>query len=166
MNVSEIQLYNILKEKMGEPEAQTLVEFVDSKSASYFENKKETLVSKGELHQTEANLKEDIANTRSELKEEITNVRLELKEDINKVELKLSKVETSLKEDINKVELKLSKVEIGLKGDINNLGKELRQEISKLSVDTMSFKAEIIKWMFIFWVGQTATIIAIIKFVL
>ena len=86
MNVSEIQLYNILKEKLGESEAQSLVEFVDSKIDKGFNDKKDVLATK--------------------------------------------------------------------------------QDISGLRVEFGNFKAEIIKWMFIFWIGQVAAVVAIVKFVL
>jgi len=86
MNVSEIQLYNILKEKLGESEAQSLVEFVDSKIDKGFNDKKDVLATK--------------------------------------------------------------------------------QDISGLRVEFGNFKTEIIKWMFIFWIGQVAAVVAIVKFVL
>lgn len=30
--------------------------------------------------------------------------------------------------------------------------------------DVVNAKVEVIKWMFIFWIGQTATVLAIVKF--
>ncbi|MBF0556223.1 MAG: DUF1640 domain-containing protein, partial [Nitrospirae bacterium] len=37
-------------------------------------------------------------------------------------------------------------------------------EIEKLRAEISKSKAEIIKWMFLFWIGQTAVLIAIIRF--
>ncbi|MEP7169530.1 MAG: hypothetical protein ABI855_09200 [Bacteroidota bacterium] len=40
-----------------------------------------------------------------------------------------------------------------------------KEDISKLDVKISDTKAELIKWMFIFWVGQLASMIAIIKLI-
>jgi hypothetical protein len=92
MTMTDIQLFQILKQKLGEKEAEALVSFEDAK------------------------LKEN--------NEQNLNV-VATKQDV-----------TNIKEDISKVEIKLAET-----------------------------KSEIIKWMFIFWVGQLASFIAIAKFV-
>jgi len=81
LNINEIQLFNLLKGKIGEKEAEALVEFVKTSSSE--------------------DIKQSIQNlaTREFVKDEINQVRLELKE----------------------------------------------------------FKSEIIKWMFVFWVGSILT---------
>ncbi len=81
LNINEIQLFNLLKGKIGEKEAEALVEFVKTSSSE-------------EIKQSIQNLA-----TREFVKDEINQVRLELKE----------------------------------------------------------FKSEIIKWMFVFWVGSILT---------
>ena len=56
MQVSEIQLFQILREKIGENEAKALVEFVENKVEKEFDSKKDTLATK-----------EDLANVRSDV---------------------------------------------------------------------------------------------------
>ena len=56
MQVSEIQLFQILKEKIGEKEAQSLIEFVETKVEKEFDSKKDSLATK-----------EDLANVRSDV---------------------------------------------------------------------------------------------------
>ena len=46
MSISEIQLYNALKTKLGDTEAQQLVDFVKSEISSEFANRKETFLTK------------------------------------------------------------------------------------------------------------------------
>ncbi len=46
MQVNEIQLYNILRNKMGEKEAESLVEFVQSKIEKEFSYKKDVFLTK------------------------------------------------------------------------------------------------------------------------
>lgn len=56
MQVSEIQLFQILKEKLGEKGAQNLNEFVETKVEKEFDSKKDSLATK-----------EDLANVRSDV---------------------------------------------------------------------------------------------------
>ena len=83
INMSDIQLFQILKQKMGEQEAEALVTFVDHKIKDNNETNLNVLATKG-----------DIA--------------------------------------------------------------ELKVEMSNLEVKIADSKAEMIKWMFIFWIGQVA----------
>ncbi len=92
MITSEIQLFQILKQKLGEKEAEALVEFVDVK------------------------LKEN-----------------------NEQNFKV----VATKQDIS----------------------DTKDEIRKLEIKMADTKADIIKWMFIFWIGQLASFIAIAKFI-
>ena len=65
-----------------------------------------------------------------------------------------------------------SKIEhLATKEDINGLRNELkedivanREEILKLETNMSKKHFDIIKWMFIFWVGAVATIISVMKF--
>ncbi len=83
MQVAEIELYEILKEKLGEKEAKTLVEYIEAKVEKKFVEKKDILATKIDIE-------------------------------------------------------------------------ELRTEMQKM-------KADIIKWMFIFWAGQIGVLIAILQ---
>jgi hypothetical protein len=56
MQVAEIELYEILKEKIGEKEAKTLVEYIEAKVEKKLQEKKDTLATKEDL----ANLKAEI----------------------------------------------------------------------------------------------------------
>ncbi|WP_026902995.1 hypothetical protein [Pedobacter glucosidilyticus] len=56
MSVSEIQLYQILKAKIGDKEAEELVSYVKSEVNKEFETKKDTLATKVDL----ANMKGEI----------------------------------------------------------------------------------------------------------
>ncbi len=94
INMSDIQLFQILKQKMGEQEAEALVTFVDHKIKD----------------NNESNL--NILSTKAD-------IRL-------------------------------------FKEDMQLLKHELKSDISNLEVKIADSKAEMIKWMFIFWIGQVA----------
>ena len=40
---------------------------------------------------------------------------------------------------------------------------EIKTSIAELRTEMANFKAEIIKWMFLFWIGQMAATVAIVK---
>ncbi|MDP2682458.1 MAG: DUF1640 domain-containing protein [Deltaproteobacteria bacterium] len=63
MYVAEIELYEILKTKVGEKEARTLVEYIEAKVEKKFEEKKDTLATKQDI----ANLEIKIEKTRSDI---------------------------------------------------------------------------------------------------
>jgi hypothetical protein len=42
--------------------------------------------------------------------------------------------------------------------------KRLTEEMGKLRVEVHSIRADVIKWMFLFWVGQVATITGLFAF--
>ncbi|MDO8445547.1 MAG: hypothetical protein Q7T53_05500 [Deltaproteobacteria bacterium] len=81
--VTEIELYEILRSKLGDKEAKNLVEYVETRVERKFEEKKDVLATK--------------------------------------------------------------------------------QDITNLDVKIEQVKSEIIKWMFLFWVGQLASLIAILQ---
>jgi hypothetical protein len=60
MSVTEIQLFQILKAKLGEKEAEELVSYVKAEVQSEFDNRKEFLATK-----------EDLANVRADLMKSI-----------------------------------------------------------------------------------------------
>lgn len=94
ISISEIELYEILKSKLGDKEAKTLVEYVEAKVDKKIEEKMDVLATKGDL----ALVREDLVNIKAEL------------------------------------ELKIEQV-----------------------------RSDIIKWMFLFWIGQLASLIAILQ---
>ena len=67
MVVSEIRLYELLKTRIGNQEAEAFIEILEQKVDKKFEEAKETLATKT-----------DIANLRAELKAEIVGTKAEL----------------------------------------------------------------------------------------
>jgi hypothetical protein len=56
MNISEITLFNTLKSKLGEHEAQAVVEGIKTAVAEEFKNKKDMLATKADIHHLENEL--------------------------------------------------------------------------------------------------------------
>jgi hypothetical protein len=72
MSVTEIQLFQILKAKLGGKEAEELVSFFKDEVKSEFENKREVLATKEDI----ANTKEYILQVKPELSKSIYLVGL------------------------------------------------------------------------------------------
>ncbi|MEO0267122.1 MAG: hypothetical protein ABIM36_03185 [candidate division WOR-3 bacterium] len=71
---------------------------------------------------------------------------------VDLIELQTEKYERRLAEEINKLRTE----------DIARLDKRITEEIARLRVEISRSYANIIKWMFIFWVGQIGVITAIL----
>ncbi|MFQ6013905.1 MAG: hypothetical protein ACE5NP_00500 [Anaerolineae bacterium] len=65
-----------------------------------------------------------------------------------------------MKEDV--IVLVEEKFERRLVEEISKLRGELREEMAGLRVELANTRADLIRWMFIFWVGQVATILGIL----
>ena len=53
-------------------------------------------------------------------------------------------------------------LQLATKQDTADLRGELKQEISELRVEMKQDKADMVKWMFLFWIGQVAATFAIV----
>lgn len=67
MQVAEIELYELLKEKVGDKEAKTLVEYIEAKVEKKFDEKKDMLAGKEDLANLKAELMVQIEKTRSDI---------------------------------------------------------------------------------------------------
>jgi hypothetical protein len=82
------------------------------------------------------------------------------KADTAKLDAEMHQVETSLKHDISNlgVELRadISNLGVELRAEMRALAAQLRSEMSQLETKIAESKSAMIRWMFIFWIGQVA----------
>lgn len=52
----------------------------------------------------------------------------------------------------------MAKLENRITEEVTKLDARITEESSKLRADMSAFKAEFIKWMFLFWIGQLAAV--------
>lgn len=138
--INTLEIYEDLKSQFKEDEARTLTKALE-KSLEEYQKKQESFLA----------TKDDIAKLREELKDDINSLSLITKNDI-------ANLRSELKDDI-------TKLQIETKNDMTKLREELKEDINKVRNDLANAKAEIIKWLFIFLIGQGATIISILKFI-
>jgi hypothetical protein len=103
-----------------------------------------------ELGGVRAELNGDIGKLRAELKEDIGNLRAELKNDIGGLRVEL-------KEDIGNLRVEL-------KNDIGGLRAELKDDINKLRTEQKGDKADLVRWVFVVIMGQSAMLLGILYF--
>jgi hypothetical protein len=160
--INTLEIYEDLKSQFKEEEARTLTKALEKSLEEYQKKQESFLATKDDIANMRTALKEEINKVRLATKDDITNLRTELKDDINKLSSAtkddIANLRTELKEDINKVRL-------ATKDDITNLRTELKEDINKVRNELANAKAEIIKWLFIFLIGQGVSIIGILKFI-
>jgi len=139
-----VKIYEAFRD-LGEEKAQILADFVE-----YVESRKSA--TSAELKETELRLTKEIEATRLEIEQ----VRKEIKEIEGNLRKEIKEVEANLKLEIEKVRKEIKEVEANLKKEIKEVELKLTKEIEKS-------KSETIKWMFLFWIGQVVSVIAIIK---
>jgi ribosomal protein L29 len=144
MTTGSMQLFQLLRARLGEREAEAVVNYVDN---TLKENNKDmqdanlrTLATKEDLANQRGLLKEDLANLRGELKTDISELRGELKTDI-------SELRGELKTDI-------SELRGELKTDISELKGELKTNIAEV-------KSDVIRWTFAFFVTLMLAILGL-----
>ncbi len=115
MPITEIEIYEALKEQIGDKPARILLEYIETKTEKEFEKKKDILATK-----------QDIAELRADLEVKIEQSRIATNQDIELLR-------TATKQDIAQLEVKIERV-----------------------------RADLIRWMFIFWAGQIGALIAIL----
>ncbi len=150
MSALELKVYDILKAQLGEQEARSVLDYIDERTAEQFNNYKSQLPTRydlihinEEINRFRVEFKGDLSQLRTELKEEIALLRTEVKDEIVQVRMEL-------KEDISQVRIEF--------------GEKITKEIAQVRVELGGAKSDIIKWMFIFWVGQFAAMLALFKF--
>jgi hypothetical protein len=76
------------------------------------------------------------------------------------------KFERRLSEEATKLDVKISeevsKLDVKISEEVAKLETRITNEVAKLDVKISDIKADLVRWMFIFWVGQLGAIIGIL----
>jgi hypothetical protein len=97
-----------------------------------------------QIAQTESSIRQDMTRLGADLRQQIGAVRTELREEIGAVRTDLRREIGGLGTD--------------LRQEIGGLGTDLRQEIAGVSSRMASDRFELLKWAFLFWIGQVVAI--------
>lgn len=136
-----------LRDKLGEEGSESLVVLLNQVTK---DQQEDIVALVGEKF--ERRLAEELAKFRAEVAAEFASVRIE----IASVRLELGREIAAVRSEFKEY---LAAMRAELKEDIANLRAELR---SAFKTDIAALRSEIIKWMFIFWVGQLGALISIL----
>ncbi|MBF0567465.1 MAG: DUF1640 domain-containing protein [Nitrospirae bacterium] len=87
-----------------------------------------------------------------------------LVEETGKLRVEISKVNERISVEIGNVNERISEESGKLRVEISKVNERISEETGRLRAEIANCKAEIIKWMFLFWIGQTAVMVALFKF--
>lgn len=158
--ISITKLYDFLSSKLGKETAENLTTFIENKINHELESQSHNLATK-----------EDLAKLSLATKEDIAKLSLATKEDLAKVKEDIARLSLATKEDLAKLshETKedLAKLSHETKEDLAKLREDLKVGLTKLDgkIDSKisESKSEMIKWMFIFWIGQIAATLLFLR---
>ncbi len=177
--MNKLSALNILREKLGEDGVNALIEVLEEERGRTREDLFQVLEERfarrlaeemGKLrsemyklfarHSAEVDGK--IEGLRSEMTEKIENLRSEMIE-------KMENLRSEMHDEIGKLRAEVHQEIAKVWNEIGKLRAEMTEKIEKLRSEMHSMKADIIKWMFIFWVSQllalSGIIFAILRFV-
>jgi uncharacterized protein YaaN involved in tellurite resistance len=132
-----VVLPEVIEQKLKVNERKEVIDFINDLVADTSDGLKKDIIEILE-EKFEKRLSVELVNLKSELMEKISDSSVELNERINATESRLSE--------------RITKLEVQLNERITTGDEKLRVEIA-------NSKAEIIKWMFLFWIGNVITII-------
>jgi len=110
------------------------------------------------LSSIEEKAKEQKIIIKHELKDELT------KELVTKDELKAT--EERLRREIEEVRSEIKATEGRLRREIEEVRGEIKATEERLKTEIHRWRADTIKWMFVFWLGQLVAFIGILRFML
>lgn len=97
------------------------------------------------LDRGESDLREDVITACTERFER------RLVEETSALRVQMAQVESSIRQD-------MTRLASDLRQDMTRLGSDLRQEISALGSQMASDRFDLLKWAFLFWIGQFVAI--------
>jgi hypothetical protein len=133
----------VLREKLGEEGTEALIELLNGTA--------------GQARTDVLTFVEEKFERR--LSEEATKLDVKISEEVSKLDVKISeevaKLETRITNEVAKLDVKISE-------EVAKLETRITNEATKLDVKISDIKADLVRWMFIFWVGQLGAIIGIL----
>ena len=167
-----ITIPRVLREKLGDNGADSLVELLNRVSNHTRDDVLTFVEEKFEHH-----LSKEIGKVNERITEEISKLDNRLTEEMGKVNERItkeiSKLDNRLTEEIGKINERIAEERVSINQRITEEVAKVNQrvtdeiamvrgEIQVLRTDMHAMRADLIKWMFIFWAGQIGVILGIL----
>jgi len=78
----------------------------------------------------------------------------------------IAEVKAEVKAGMAGVKAELTEVKVGVKAELTEVKSGVKADIAEVKAYIAETKAELIKWMFIFWIGQFASIVGVLTVIL
>jgi hypothetical protein len=147
-----VVLPEVIEQKLKISERREVIDFINDLVADTSDGLKKDIIEILE-EKFEKKLSIELVNLKLELMEKNSSLAEQLNERINKVEVQLNERITKLEVQLNG---RITKTEAQLNEKITTGNEKLRAELVEKIANS---KADMIKWMFIFWIGNVITII-------
>ena len=151
----------VLQEKLGEEGSDAFVKVIKEID---LEARKEALVIAEERFEVKLvvemdKLRQEMNKFKEEMRQEMNEFKEEIHQEMNEFKEEMRQEMNEFKEEIHQ-EINGFKKE--MHQEMSGFKEEMHQEISSLRVENVKSKADMIKWMFIFWIGQIGVLSGII----
>lgn len=146
-----------LREKLGDEGSDALVQLINQASES---TRADVVALVGErferrLAEELSKLRIEMGQLRAEVSGEVARLRAELRDEIGQHRGEVS-------DEFAKFRAEMGQHRAEILSQIAKLRTEVQVEISGLRTEMARFEARIIRWMFIFWIGQIGAILGIL----
>jgi uncharacterized protein YdcH (DUF465 family) len=112
------------------------------------------------INEVNQRITEEVGKLDKRITEEVAGLEMRLNQRINEVNQRITeevgKLDKRITEEVAKLENRIDQVDA-------RLDKRITEEVAGLKADMSAFKAEIIKWMFLFWLGQLVALAGLVQ---
>lgn len=84
-NVETIEIYNALKDRLGEEQTRLLLKYIEEASRANVATKEDLLSTEENLREETTAIREDIAKQETELRREMAQIEIRLREEVHKL---------------------------------------------------------------------------------
>ena len=160
-----ITIPRVLREKLGDNGADSLVELLNRVSNHTRDDVLTFVEEKFEHH-----LSEEISKVNERITKETSKLDNRLTEEIGKVNERIAeetnKLDNRLTEEMGKVNERIAEERVSINQriteEVAKVNQRVTDEIAMVRTDMHALRADLIKWMFIFWAGQIGVILGIL----
>jgi len=157
--ISVTQLYEQLTKGVGKETAENLCSYINGKIKEELEDQTKILSTKEDI----SGLKLDIEQLRAATKEDVAGLKLDIEQlrmttkgDVASLKMDIEQLRMTTKVDIASLKMDIEQLRIATKLDIEHLRAATKEDMAAVLIKMSENKAETMRWMFIFWVGQVA----------
>jgi bifunctional DNA-binding transcriptional regulator/antitoxin component of YhaV-PrlF toxin-antitoxin module len=139
-----------LREKLGDEGTDALVTLINQSGNGYKIKIVDLVEGRFERRLSEemVTLRQSMGGLDRRMIEEASTLDRRITEEISKLDLRIT-------EEISKLDLRIS-------AEVSKLDLRITEEASKLDVKLSETKADLLRWMFIFWIGQVGALLGIL----